>query len=94
MRIEMDEKSFYSYRQPYVTTFGQRVQPTLSDAVAAFFKDYGFRGTVEVVSIYLSYVEIEVTGALPAIFSTNGQAHGTVYYCKVENPQDYSAYRQ
>ena len=83
MRIEMLATDFEAYRQPYTTMFGHRVQPTLSEAVVAFFKDYGHRGTVEVVAgPYRGYVEIKVSGNLPAIFSTNGQAHGTVFYRK------------
>ena len=84
MRIEMLATDFEAYRQPYTTMFGHLVQPTLSEAVAAFFKDCGFRGTVEPVSIYRGWIEIEVTGDLPACFSTNGQAHNTVFYRKVD----------
>lgn len=82
MRIEMLATDFEAYRQPYTTMFGHRVQPTLSEAVVALLKDYGHRGTVEPVSIARGWIEIAVTGSLPAIFSTNGQAHGTVFYRK------------
>lgn len=83
MRIEMLATDFEVYRQPYTTMFGHIVQPTLSEAVSAFFKDCGHRGTVEWVSIHRGWIEITVTGTLPEIFSTNGQAHGTVFYRKI-----------
>lgn len=85
MRIEINEDEFDLWR-----VFGA----PLSEAVAGFFKDHGFQGAVKTISLYRGWVEIEVYGSLPAIFSTDGQAHGTVFYRKVENPQDYSTYRQ
>ena len=83
MRIEMPERAFEAYRQPYIDMFGYRAKPTLYGGVSALFRDCGHRGEVEVVSVYRGWVEIEVTGALPACFSTDGQAHGTVFYRKV-----------
>lgn len=82
MRIEMLATDFEAYRQPYTTTFGHLVQPTLSEAVAAFFKDCGFRGTVEPVSIYRGWIEIFVSGDLPACFSTDGLDYSRVFYRK------------
>jgi hypothetical protein len=83
MTIEIFESNLYTWRQPYTNMLGHKITPTLSEAVAAFFRDYGFRGTTKPVSIHRGYVQVEITGTLPEIFSTNGQAHNTVFYRKV-----------
>jgi hypothetical protein len=83
MRIEMLATDFEAYRQPYISVLGHLYEPNLYEAVSAFFKDCGHRGTVDPVSVYRGWIQIEVTGDLPAIFSTNGQAHSTVFYRKV-----------
>ena len=84
MRIEMPEHIFFSYLDySYEHNSGRCVRPTFSDAVGAFFRGHGFEGTVEVVSVHRGWAEIVVTGDLPDTFSTNGQAHGTVFYRKV-----------
>lgn len=84
MRIEMPEQIFFSYLDYYYEhNSGRCIRPTFSEAVAAFFRSHGFDGTVEVVSIYRGWAEIEVTGDLPDTFSTNGQAHSHVFYRKV-----------
>jgi len=82
MRIEMPERDFRAYREPYLSLFGHVVRRTLDEAISAFFEDCGHRGSARAVSLSRGWVEIEVKGCLPAIFSTNGQAHNTVFYRK------------